>query len=486
VRLKLSISKRLIVWITALVCLLFGAVLNVIHSREVQALVRQARGQAVLIAQYQKQLNLQPLVRYDRNAIQANVNGQVDDQLPYIIFYDRAGLPFVASDRVRTNAEILGRSHFDEDVTPGVQYTGSRRVVLQGRSVRILEVEIPIFFPESETKWASVKIGRSLEPMYAEIRNIRAVLLLIGFAGILLGAAGAAFLANRITRPLRKLVDGTVRIAKGDFSRPIDVPPGDEIGDLAGSFNVMSARLHEAQERMAEANRRLIQAEKLASIGRLAATIAHEIRNPLTSVKLNVQRVAEDAGLDEAEREHITLSIEGIGQIERFIKELLNYTRVAELVLERFPLEQVLEESLKMLREPLARKGIRVEKDYAAGLPPVLVDGDKLRQVFLNVLRNAEEAVEDGGLIRIALDLVPGVAGRRRVRIRVSDDGPGIPAKDRDSIFEPFFTTKPGGFGLGLANARKIVEQHDGTIELIHGGGPGTSFVILIPCEEGT
>jgi signal transduction histidine kinase len=151
----------------------------------------------------------------------------------------------------------------------------------------------------------------------------------------------------------------------------------------------MSARLHEAQERMAEANRRLIQAEKLASIGRLAATIAHEIRNPLTSVKLNIQKVAEDAGVGEADREHISLSLEGIGQIERFIKELLNYTRVAELVLERFPLEQVLEESLKMLREPLEGKGIRVEKDYAAGVPPVLVDGDKLRQVFLNVLRNA-------------------------------------------------------------------------------------------------
>ena len=485
-RLKLSISKRLIFWITALLCLLFAAVLNVIHGREVQALVRQARGQAVLIAQYMKQLNLQNLVRYDRDAIQANVNGQVDDQLPYIIFYDRAGLPFVASDRARSNAEILGRSHFDEDVAPGAQYTESRRVVLQGRSLRILEVEIPIFLPESDTKWASVKIGRSLEPMYADIRNVRAVLLLIGFAGILLGAAGAALLANRITRPLRKLVDGTVRISKGDFSRAIDVPPGDEIGDLARSFNIMSARLHEAQERMAEANRRLIQAEKLASIGRLAATIAHEIRNPLTSVKLNIQKVAEDAGVGEADREHISLSLEGIGQIERFIKELLNYTRVAELVLERFPLEQVLEESLKMLREPLEGKGIRVEKDYAAGVPPVLVDGDKLRQVFLNVLRNAEEALDCGGRIRIAMDLVGGDGSRRRIRVRISDDGPGVPDKDRDSIFEPFFTTKPGGFGLGLANARKIVEQHDGTIELVPGRGPGTSFVILIPCEEET
>ena len=484
-RLRLSISRRLIFWITVLVCLLFGAVLSVIQGREVQALVRQARNQAVLIAEYMKQLNLQPLVRYDRNAIQANVNSQAGEQLPYIVFYDRSGLPLVANDLVRKEAGVLGRSHFDQNVAPGAQFTESKRIVLQGRSLRVLEVEIPIFLPGSETKWASVKIGRSLEPMYADIRNVRAVLLLIGFGGILLGAAGAVLLSNRITRPLRKLVDGTVRISKADFSHAIDVPPGDEVGDLARSFNEMSARLLEARERMAEANRRLTQAEKLASIGRLAATIAHEIRNPLTSVKLNVQKVAEDQQLDLAERGHVALSLEGIGQIERFIKGLLDYTRVAELSLEPFPLEQVLEESLKMLREPFGRKGIRVDKDYAAGLPAVVIDGDKLRQVFLNVLRNAEEAVGAGGRIRIAMDLVE-AGGRRQVRVRISDDGPGIPTKERDYIFEPFFTTKPAGFGLGLANARKIVEQHNGSIELIPEGGPGASFVILIPCEEGT
>jgi signal transduction histidine kinase len=177
--------------------------------------------------------------------------------------------------------------------------------------------------------------------------------------------------------------------------------------------------------------------------------------------------------------------MEGIGQIERFIKELLNYTRVAELALDRFSLEQVLEESLKMLRESLGRRGIRIEKSVAPGLPPVLVDGDKMRQVFLNILRNAEEALDAGGRIRVAMDTVED-GGRRSVRVRISDDGPGIRAKDRDNIFEPFFTTKPAGFGLGLANARKIVEQHGGTIELVAGDGPGTSFVILIPCEEGT
>ena len=106
-----------------------------------------------------------------------------------------------------------------------------------------------------------------------------------------------------------------------------------------------------------------------------------------------------------------------------------------------------------------------------------------MRQVFLNVLRNAHEALEAGGKIAISCDAVR-EGGAQDVRVRISDNGRGIPEKDRENIFEPFFTTKPSGFGLGLANARKIVEQHNGTIRVVRKRGPGTAFDILIPCEE--
>jgi signal transduction histidine kinase len=484
VKLKLSITKRLILWITVLVGILFGAVLFVIRGRVFQTLYTQARTEALLNAQYMKQENLQPLSRGDWPAIEDNIDQQVGDQLPYIVFYDRSGEAKASNPLVRSRDDILGRSSLSEDVRADEEAPFTeKRVLLQGHSLRILEVEIPIFFPGNETKSASVKLGRSLEPMYAVRRNISAVIILVGLGGILLGILGASVLANRITRPLHKLVEGTVRISRGDFSRTIDVRPGDEIGDLARSFNEMTGQLLQTRERMDAANRRLVQAEKLASIGRLAATIAHEIRNPLTSVKLNVQKVAEDSRLDETEREHIGLSLEGIVQIEKFIKELLNYTRVADLNLERFPIEQVFEESFKLLRDTLARKGILVEREFAPGLPPVLVDGDKMRQVFLNILRNAEEALDAGGRIAVAMDVAV-EKGQRKVRVRISDDGPGIPEKDRDNIFEPFFTTKPSGFGLGLANARKIVEQHNGSVRLARKRARGTSFVILIPCEE--
>jgi signal transduction histidine kinase len=318
--------------------------------------------------------------------------------------------------------------------------------------------------------------------MRIEVRKTRLILILIGLAGILLGMAGATLLARRISRPIKKLAEGTVRIAKGDFAHKIVILSQDEIGELARSFNAMSDQLQLMRERMEEAHKKLIHAEKLASIGRLSATIAHEIRNPLTSVKLNIQKVLEDKALEATEREHLALSQEGIVQIEKFVKDLLNFTRVSELQRARFAIEQILDESLKMMKDAFHEKKILIEKKLEEGLPEVVVDGDRLRQVFCNVMRNAYEAVGDEGRISLSLSLVDDDTVKK-VRVRISDNGCGIPEKDWENIFEPFYTTKPSGIGLGLANARKILEQHRGSIKVVKKRGKGTSFEILIPCE---
>jgi signal transduction histidine kinase/cell division protein FtsL len=486
VKLKISIATRLVFWITSLLCVLFGAVLFVIQRMEARTLLEETRARARLQAEHMAEINWPRLSLSDQSAVQKYVDEHVNEGLPYIVFYDKAGQPIAANEFIRDYEEILKVSRFDSQNTmQGDAEFQEKRIRLGDRSLRVLEVEIPIFPPDSETLWASVKLGHSLEPMYAQVRWSSTVLLLIGLAGLLLGVLGTAVLARMITRPIHRLVDGTVRIAKGDFSRVIPMSSKDEIGELGRSFNEMTSQLLQARQRMEAANRKLVQAEKLASIGRLAATIAHEIRNPLTSVKLNVQKLAGDESLGPAVQEHLGLSLEGIDQIERFIKGLLQYTRVADLALDRFPVEQIVDEALKMLQAALAHKGIRVERNYARDLPPVLVDGDKMRQVFLNVLRNAQEALGDGGRVSISVDAVED-EGRKKVRVRISDDGPGVSEGDRETIFEPFFTTRPAGFGLGLANARKIVEQHNGSIRVDPDGGPGACFDIQIPAEEGT
>jgi signal transduction histidine kinase len=484
VKLKITITTRLVFWITLLVLLLVGAMLFVIQIREAKILKDETEERALIQARYVADANLQSLVRQDWTAIQRYVDDHVKEDLAYIVVYDRQGQPQAANVEVRPHVDVVAASLLPEDALEDETGSGARTLSLEGRPVRILEREVPAFSPQSVLRWGSVKIGISLEPMYARVREVQKVLLLIGLGGFVLGIAGATVLARRITRPLQRLVEGTIRIARGDFSQSIAIPAGrDEVGDLARSFDGMTAQLLRAREQTEEANRKLVQHEKLASIGRMAATIAHEIRNPLTSVKLNIQKMAEEEGLADAVRPHLGLSLEGIDQIERFIKELLNFTRVSELSLERWPLDQIVEESVKVVREVLDQKGIVVERSCAPGLPPVLADADKLRQVFLNVLRNAHEALERGGRIGIACDTVRD-GGRTMVRVRITDDGPGISEKDRPNIFEPFYTTKPSGFGLGLANARKIVEQHGGSIAIGRKRGRGSAFVILIPPEE--
>jgi signal transduction histidine kinase len=479
-RIRFNLQTRFLLWFTLLLVFLVGSILLVIEQKEVSTIYEESKNKAVLIARNMADRNLQLILTWDVDGIQRDIERRMSEPLLYVVFYDLYATPLVYNSGIADQLPQFQASLLQGSVDQDTVVTRARNVALSGRTREILEVEIPIFAEGSSDKWGSVKIGLSLEAMKAEVRRTRRALILIGLGGFLFGLGGTSLLARRMTRPLKKLVEGTVRISRGEFGHRIEPGSGDEIGDLAHSFNDMAEKLLAARRETEEAQRRLVQSEKLAQIGRLAASIAHEIRNPLTSVKLNIQKVLEDGGFTDVEREHLTLSREGIAQIEKFIKEMLNFTRATELQKAPFAVEQIVDESLKMMRDVFREKKITVEKRLDKSLPEFLVDGDRLRQVFLNLLRNAVEAVGNEGRIVLSAVVKDDKRGRR-IRIRVSDDGPGIPEKDWENVFEPFFTTKSWGIGLGLANARKLIELHRGTIRVIRPSGPGTTFEILLP-----
>lgn len=481
----ISLQSRFLLTFVALLVFLITSILFIIGNKEVRAIFREETEKGVLIARDIAQLNFQPLVFYDEEGVQKNIDDQIDNKLLYIIFFDRYNKHFVSTDFVKNRKDIYEFSSLSEDADKESFYSQQKKIndSATGQVLHVLEIEIPIFAEESPQKWGSIKIGVSLDDMRREIFRSRFWLILIGTVGIFLGFIGVRLLTKRITNPLLRLVEGTEKVSRGDFSLTIPVKSQDEIGDLARSFNQMSLRLKEMRQRIDEANKKLIQAEKLASIGRISAGIAHEIRNPLTSVKLNIQKVIEDAGIDRIDMDHLEIAHEGINQIESFIKEMLNYTRVSDLNLDEFSMPQIIEESAKMVKHSMELKGVGLEKNYDAELPPIRVDADKLRLVFVNIMRNANEAVEPGGSIKIFASLV-GTPSKRAIKIEISDNGCGIPERDKENIFEPYFTTKTSGFGLGLANARKIVEQHKGTIHVKKSKEAGTIFEIVLPYEE--
>ena len=483
-KLRMSLQTKFMLSVIALLCVLASLILFVIEKREVKAIYEEQRSIGIVVAKNIANMIYSQLFVQDEEGIEESIEAEVDEKLIYIVIYDRFRSPLTATQFIMDYDEIYSFSLLGQQVDKNSFFSERKRLEDQdsGQVLRILEVEVPIFVKGSPDMWGSIKIGLSLEETRKEMRETRLMLLLIGSVGLLIGVLGALLLAKRITGPLKKLVEATVKISKGHFSQRINITSQDEIGNLARSFNKMSRQLLQARKKEETANQKLIQAEKLASIGRISAGIAHEIRNPLTSVKLNIQKLMQSDNLNEVEKEHLNISQEGIKYMEKSIKDLLDFTRASELELARFSIEQILEESVKTLADSLALKKVTLKKNFQDELPQVLVDGDKLRQVFLNILRNAYEAVDEGGEITISLSLLK-ERSRKIIKVVMSDNGCGIPDKERDVIFELFYTTKTTGIGLGLAIARKIVEQHNGSIQLSENAKKGTSFEILIPVE---
>ena len=483
-KLRMSLTTKFMLSVIVMLSLLSAMILFVIEKREVRAIIEEQEKIGIVIAKNIAGMNTTRLLNWDEEGIEESIEAEIGDKLIYVVIYDRFRSPLAATRFIRDYEEIHRFSLLGQQVDENSFFSERKSLVDEesGQVLRILEIEVPIFIPGSTGRWGSIKIGLSLEETRKEMQQTRLMLLLIGIGGLLIGILGAILLAQRITGPLKKLVDATVKISKGHFSQRINITSQDEIGNLARSFNKMSRQLLQARKKMEAANKKLIQAEKLASIGRISAGIAHEIRNPLTSVKLNIQKLMQSDNLDDIEKEHLNLSQEGIKHMEKSIKDLLDFTRASELELARFSIEQILDASVKTLADSLALKKVTLRKNYKDELPQVLVDGDKLRQVFLNILRNAYEAVDEGGEISIALSLLKERTGQK-IRVEISDNGCGIPEKNRELIFELFYTTKTTGIGLGLAIARKIIEQHNGSVRVCEHPEKGTSFEIFIPVE---
>jgi two-component system sensor histidine kinase HydH len=236
-----------------------------------------------------------------------------------------------------------------------------------------------------------------------------------------------------------------------------------------------AALIREQIEAIAAARARLVQSEKLAALGQLAASVAHEVRNPLAVIRSAAQGIGETAVDDEARRACGFITAE-IDRLNSVVTSLLALARPPRLAPGRVAVRDLLDRSLALARDELAAKDIHVRRTEPDDLPPIRADGDLLCQVLLGVLANAADAVPAGG--EVTLDAA---ARNGTVELVVADSGPGVPAELRERIFEPFFTTRREGVGLGLAVARQIVALHGGRIEVGERPGGGARFLVTLP-----
>jgi signal transduction histidine kinase len=305
-----------------------------------------------------------------------------------------------------------------------------------------------------------------------ERRAVEIAFALSGF-GLLL-AVGAALVMVRTLRPLNVLREHTKQIAGGDYARRTGIASRDEIGDLAREFDAMAAAIEEREHR-------LIRSERLATVGRMAAHITHEIRNPLASLGLNVELLGDEVGADNQEAHKLVTSIgKEVDRLSEITETYLRFVRLPKSKLEGEDLGAIATSVLEFAGGELALAGITWNVDIEPGLPEVAADENQLRQALLNLVRNAKEAMPGGGKISLAV----GRAAEGQVRLVLADSGLGIPPANLANIFEPFFSTKAKGTGLGLALVQQIVSEHGGRIEVDCPPGGGTRFTILLPVAK--
>jgi two-component system NtrC family sensor kinase len=301
-----------------------------------------------------------------------------------------------------------------------------------------------------------------------EIRGRARLAVIVCFAlAIVAAAAVGAYLMRSISRPVALLRRGAQRIGGGDLAARVELANDDELGALAGVFNQMAEDLahHQAE---------LLETHRLASIGQVAAGVAHEINNPLGVMLGYVTLLRRDAAF--ADREELTIIEDELRQCQTIVAALLDLARPVRLHRDETDLGELAREAVARLEESGRLDGVAVTVDDCG---PVLasVDEGKLRQVVLNLLTNAVEAVRGGGAVRVRT-----VSDGSRASIEVIDGGAGIPAELRPRLFEPFFSTKAKGHGLGLAIARTLARAHGGDIELAAApDGTGTRATVWVP-----
>jgi signal transduction histidine kinase len=246
--------------------------------------------------------------------------------------------------------------------------------------------------------------------------------------------------------------------------------------------------LRKKHESLQMAQAQILQSEKLASIGRLTAGASHEILNPLNIISGHLQVLIMEKELNPRISRALGLMREQADRISKIVKSLLQFSRERQARLEDLQVNRLIEETVSLARYEKGPKHIGIEKDLDPCLPIITGDGENLSQVFLNLLSNAEEAMGDGGTLKISTRAVDreGPRGHKSIEIRFEDTGPGIPDKDLDKIFEPFFTTKEAenGTGLGLSISYGIISDHGGTIRAEGGIHGGTVFLIHLPVSE--
>ncbi|MBI4811072.1 MAG: cache domain-containing protein [Ignavibacteriales bacterium] len=397
-------------------------------------------------------------------------------------------------DGTRAIGTLVSEEVYDEVLNRGRRYVGEAFVV----NAWYLSAYEPIRDINNDII-GILYVGILKKPFDDILRNTLITFLGIALGGIVLIIFIAVYLAKRISIPLRKIEESAKRIAQGDYYQEVKVKAPREIEYLASSLNQMAKELDKekkelekwgatlevkVQERTEEIRKihaQLFRSEKLASLGKLAAGVAHEINNPLTGILTNSSLLLDDLDKNDPRREDVDVIVKETIRCREIVKRLLDFARQTKPQKQLININAIIENIILLIRNQTSFRNINIQKNLINDIPEIMADKDQIQQVFINIIINASEAMSKGGLLTIESKLS---TNKETILISFADTGPGIPEEIKDKIFDPFVTTKEQGTGLGLSISYGIIEQHGGEISMESKRGEGTTFIIQLPVNS--
>ncbi len=373
----------------------------------------------------------------------------------------------------RAVAALAGPEGWNIDTALLSQERGSF-VYREGDSTRVAS-----FASVAAPPWTILSSG-AVEEFAAPFTRASLINLLLVLAVTIAASAAFVLLMRRSTRSLESLTVAADQLGAGNFAPDLPAPGQDEVGRLSAAFALMVAKVRDMV-------REIETSRHLAAVGSFAARLAHEIRNPLTSLKLNLQSLERDAAagrLPDSSARPVGICLREIERLDQVVGGALRLGRDRSLRQAPCSVHQIVGDALEVIRPQLERQQVVLETALRARSDRVKGDPGSLKAVFLNLFLNAVEAMPEGGTLAVSSDAAPaGAAAGETIRVRVTDTGTGVPAPARERIFEPFYSTKPRGTGFGLPVALRTVEEHGGRLRLAgdSAAGRGASFLVELP-----
>jgi signal transduction histidine kinase len=503
----LTIRARQVIGVTAIV----GAVVVALGGMYVADVARvrlessQAAGQLLASAIYHRARAVVAESRSPYAALAADPGlrsileaSAYSPNVTYAAIVDPANLAVAHSDADLVGQVLPVKPGLDEVLA---QSAWSQLRLIYAGEAATLDIRRPLLM--GDRQFGTIRIGVSTLLTRADIGDAIQPALLAALAAVIIASLAAMLLARSLLRPIHLIRAGLSRLGRGEFGVTVDVTGTDELGDLGGVLNSLSAQLSAERAAVADAlvaaspkddqlETTLKHARQLAAMTRLTAGIAHEIRNPLNAIAIHLELLAQQvaaaqepwtsnadqpAVASRAAHGHIDVIRAAVARLDEVLQGYLKFTRPEDLDLQPVSIASLVDDLLPIVRAEAQRAGIEVRVECPSDLPAVLGDPAMLRQALLNLALNACQAMPGGGRLRILGRLAP----ERRIEVVVDDTGPGIAPEDLSRVFDLYFTTKPGGSGMGLAMVYRTVQLHDGEIEVDSSPGSGTAFRMLLP-----